>query len=259
MAVAPAAPLIRSEIREDVAYLTLDRPPLNVLSIAMMEQLSAALDEVTVAPSLRAVALRGAGKTFCVGADIGEHQGETLRPLLDAFHALILRLLQCPVPVVTGVHGYALGGGCELVVASDVVIMAGDASIGVPEISLGVLPPAAAVLLPRLMGPHRALELILQGESVSGVEAQRLGLASQAVPASELDGAMERVLNRFRQLSGAALRRARRAVTESMDLPVRTALERLEEMQLREIIPSPDAQEGLKAFLEKRRPVWLHR
>ena len=260
MAVAEVeARLVRAEIRDDVAYLTLDRPPLNVLSIAMMRQLIAALDQAASQPSLRAVALFGAGKTFCVGADIGEHQGATLRPLLDAFHEVVLRLFQCPVPVVAGVHGHALGGGCELAIAADIVVITEDATIGVPEISLGVLPPAASVLLPRLIGAHRALELILGGEPVSGAEAVRLGLANRAVPPEELEAAVELVLNRFRALSGAALRRARRAVIQSMSLPVETALERLEELQLEEIIPSPDAQEGLSAFLEKRTPVWRHK
>ena len=250
--------LIRVDIRDDVAYLTLDRPPLNVLSIAMMSQLVAAFDTATSKPSLRAIVLRGAGKTFCVGADIGEHQGETLRPLLDAFHTLILRLLQCPVPVVVGVHGYALGGGCELATAADIVVITEEALIGVPEITLGVLPPAAAVLFPRLIGAHRAFELILGGEPVSGVEAVRLGLANRAVPAEDLDEAVELVVGRFRTLSGAALRRARRAVIQSMDLPVEAALQHLEQLQLSEIIPSPDAQEGLRAFTEKRTPIWRH-
>lgn len=253
-----AAPLVRTEIRDDVAYLTLDHAPLNILNIAMMRQLLDALDTVTSRLSLRAVALRGAGKTFCAGADIGEHQGQTLRPLLDAFHALVLSLLHCPVPVVVGVHGYALGGGCELALAADIVVMADDATIGVPEIKLGVLPPAASVLLPRLVG-RRAFELILTGQPISAAEASRLGLANYVVPVAELDTTVELALARFRELSGAALRRARRAIVQSMSSPVDAALEALERLQLDEIIPSPDAQEGLCAFEEKRAPVWVHR
>ncbi|MBI4491956.1 MAG: enoyl-CoA hydratase/isomerase family protein [Chloroflexi bacterium] len=253
------APLIRVEEREDVAYLTLNRPPLNVLTIAMMRGLVDVLDQVCRAPALRAVVLRGQGRAFSAGVDIGEHQGETLRPLLDAFHVLVLRLLHSPVPVVSVVHGVALGGGCELAAASDLVLIAEDARIGVPEIKLAVFPPAAAVLFPRLVGTHRALELILTGEPVSGAEAARIGLATRAVPAVELDAALESVLARLRATSAAALRLARRAIVESLDQNVAAALEHLERVQVEELIPSHDAQEGLRAFLEKRAPVWQHR
>ena len=129
----PAASSIQIEERADVLYLTLDRPPLNVLTIAMMARLDAVLSQAAERPALRAIVLRGNGKAFSAGVDIGEHQGETLRPLLDAFHGLIVRLLRGPVPVVAVVHGLALGGGCELATASDMVLIAEDAKIGVPR------------------------------------------------------------------------------------------------------------------------------
>jgi cyclohexa-1,5-dienecarbonyl-CoA hydratase len=260
MSVAnPSTTFVRIEQRDDVSYLTLDRPPLNVLTIAMMRELSAAIEQAPRQASLRAVVLRGAGKAFSAGVDIGEHQGETLRPLLGAFHELILRLLSSSVPVVAAVHGVALGGGCELATAADLVLIAEDARIGVPEIKLGVYPPAAAVLFPRLIGTHRGLELILTGEPISGAEAAQIGLANRAVPAAELDAAVEALLARLRASSGAALRFARRAVIDSLDRGVGAALEHLERVQLEELIPSADAQEGLRAFLEKRPPVWQHR
>ncbi len=250
---------VQVEVRADVAYLTLDRPPVNVLTIAMMRQLIDALDQVSERPRLRAVVLRGRGKAFSAGVDIGEHQGETLRPLLETFDALILRLLHSPVPLVSVVHGVALGGGCELAAASDLVLIADDARIGVPEIKLGVFPPAAAVLLPRLIGAHRAFELILTGEPLSGAEAARIGLANRAVPAADLDQALEGLLATLRAHSAAALRLARRAVVESQSQRAREALEALQRIQLNELIPSHDAQEGLRAYLEKRAPVWQHR
>jgi cyclohexa-1,5-dienecarbonyl-CoA hydratase len=249
---------ISVEQRDDVAYLTLDRPPLNVLTIAMMRELSAALAQAVQQPSLRAVVLQGRGRAFSAGVDIGEHQGETLRPLLDAFHSLILDLLRSPVPLVAVVHGLALGGGCELATASDLVLIADDAKIGVPEIKLGVFPPAAAVLFPRLIGAHRGLELILTGELISGTEAARIGLANRAMPAAELESALESLLACFRNSSAAALRITRRAVIDSLDRSASDALKELERVQVEELIPSHDAQEGLRAFLEKRAPVWHH-
>lgn len=255
----PGTQFIRVEERDDVAYITLDRPPLNVLTIAMMRELIQALEDAPRKPSLRAIVLRGQGRAFSAGVDIGEHQGDTLKPMLDAFHTLMLRVLHSPVPVVSVVHGFAFGGGCELAAVSDIVIIAEDAKIGVPEIKLAVFPPAAAVLFPRLIGTHRALEMILTGEPITGVEAARIGLANTAVPVQELDSALETVLGRLRATSSAALRLARRAVIESLDRTVSDALEHLEVVQVEELIPSHDAQEGLRAFLEKRTPVWQHR
>jgi cyclohexa-1,5-dienecarbonyl-CoA hydratase len=249
---------VLAEERDGVLYLTIDRPPLNVLTIAMMVELAACLAHAAERPALRAVVLRGSGKAFSAGVDIGEHQGETLRPLLAAFHGLILQLLRSPLPIVAVVHGPALGGGCELATTADIVLIADDARIGVPEIKLGVYPPAAAVLFPRLIGTHRALEMILTGEVICGAEAARIGLANHAVPVADLDAALEALLDRLRASSAAALRFARRAVIDSLDRTVVDALAHLEHDQLAELIPSHDAQEGLRAFLEKRTPTWAH-
>ncbi len=255
----PSTRNVQVDVREDVAYLALNRPPVNVLNIAMMRELTATIEEVGRTPSLRAIVLRGAGKAFSAGADIGEHQGETLKPLLDAFDGVIVAILESAVPVVSVVHGFAFGGGAELAVASDLVLIAEDAKIGVPEIKLAVFPPAAAVLLPRLIGTHRAFELILTGEPISGTEAARIGLANRAVPAAELDAALEKLLAPLRATSGATLRLARRAILDSVGKHAPTALEDLQRVQLEKLIPSADAQEGLAAFLEKRPPVWQHR
>ncbi|MDR7539992.1 MAG: enoyl-CoA hydratase/isomerase family protein [Armatimonadota bacterium] len=256
----PETRFIKQQERDDVLYVTLDRPPLNVLTISMMSELIGVFDQVAARQdSLRAVVLRGAGKAYSAGVDISEHQGETLRPLLDSFHRLMLRVLASPVPVISVVHGYAFGGGCELATVSDMVLIAEDAKIGVPEIKLAVFPPAAAVLFPRLIGTHRALELILTGEPISGAEAARIGLANRAVPAAELDAALEALLARLRATSAAALRLARRAVLDTLDRSTEEALHYLEQVQVEQLIPSHDAQEGLRAFLEKRAPVWQHR
>ena len=255
----PGTTLIQVELRDDVAYVSLNRPPLNVLTIAMMQEMIDVLRWCADVPRLRAVVLRGRGRAFSAGVDVGEHQGETLRPLLDTFHALMLQVLRSPVPVIAVVHGVALGGGCELATVSDMVLIAEDARIGVPEIKLGVLPPAAAVLFPRLIGAHRSLELILLGEPVSGSEAARVGLANWAVPLDQLDARLEQVLGRLRSSSASSLRLARQAVVQSLDKPVEAALADLEVFQVDHLIPSHDAQEGLKAFVEKRAPVWAHR
>ncbi len=250
---------ICTEVRDDVAYVTLDRPPLNILTIAMMRELSRALNAVVEEPGLRAILLRGNGRAFSAGVDVGEHQPTTLRDLLAAFDELILQIVHSPVPVVAAVHGMALGGGFELAIAADMLLVTEDARLGVPEIKLGVFPPAAAVLLPRLVGIHTAQELILTGEPIDGRQAERMGLANRAVPSAELNDALEDLLTRLRALSATALRLARHAVIDSQGLNPATALAGLQRVQLEDLIPSHDAQEGLRAFLEKRPPLWEHR
>jgi cyclohexa-1,5-dienecarbonyl-CoA hydratase len=259
MTLVDAPQTVRSELRDDVAYLSLDRPPLNVLTIAMMRDLSGALEAVIREQRLRAIVLRGAGRAFSAGVDIGEHQPASLRDLLETFDNLIVRVARSPVLVVAAVHGLALGGGFELAIAADLLVVSEDARLGVPEIKLGVFPPAAAVLLPRLIGAHRALELILTGEPISGGDAARIGLANRAVPAAKLDDAVEDLLRPLRAASGLALRLARRAVVTSEGAELGSALKVLQRIQLEELIPSHDAQEGLRAFLEKRTAQWEHR
>ncbi|MDE3077277.1 MAG: enoyl-CoA hydratase/isomerase family protein, partial [Chloroflexota bacterium] len=119
--------------------------------------------------------------------------------------------------------------------------------------------PAAAVLLPRLVGRHRTMQLILTGKAISGVEAERIGLVNQAVPAGELDAAVEEIVGKLRSLSALSLRLARQAVLDTLDLPAEDGLRRLERFQIDELVPSYDAQEGLNAFIEKRPPEWRHR
>ncbi len=255
----PTTQFVRVDTRDGVGFVTLDRPPLNVLTIAMMREIIESVERLGEDPSLRAIVLRGNGRAFSAGVDIGEHQGETLLPLLETFDALVLRLLNSPAPVISVVHGVAFGGGCELATASDLVLIAEDARIGVPEIRLAVYPPAAAVLFPRLIGTHRALEMILTGEPVNGVEAARIGLANRAVPADQLDAALEELLTRFRASSAYTLRLARQAVISSLNSEPAEALERLKQIQVSQLIPSHDAQEGLRAFLDKRLPRWEHR
>jgi cyclohexa-1,5-dienecarbonyl-CoA hydratase len=253
-----AARTIELEVRDRVAYLKLDRPPLNVLSIAMMRELIQTLEQAAAAPDRAAVVLRGSARAFSVGVDIGEHRPETLNDLLETFDRLIVGVANCAVPVIGVVDGLALGGGFELAIAADLLVVADEARLGVPEIKLGVFPPAACVLLPRRIGWGMACELILRGETVSGTQAAQLGLANRSVPGAEVDAAVEALVAPLRHSSGLALRLTRRALQLSQPVNLAAALRTLQHVQLQELIPSADAQEGLHAFLEKRPPVWTH-
>ncbi len=253
---APAADTVRVERRGRLAEVTLDRPPLNVLDIAMLEVLDRELVGLEAEGATSAILLRGAGTSFCAGVDVADHGPDRVARMIGTFHRVVERLLACPVPVVAAVHGAALGGGCELALACDVVLLRDDARLGQPEIRLGVFPPAAAVLLPRLLGRQRAADLVLSGRIVRAEEAVRMGLASRAMPAEGFDDAVRDYAEGLAGLSDPVLRTAKRALRVGAEGGQAEAMARVERIYLDELMKLEDAHEGLAAFLEKRDPVW---
>lgn len=250
---------ITYETRDGVAYVTFERPPLNVLNIAMLDQLDAALLTLEGDEDLRLIVIRGAGRSFSAGVDVGEHLGPSLEPMLDAFARVASRLLTCDVPTLAAVHGSALGGAAEIVAMCDLAIAAEDARIGTPEIDLGVIPPIGAAVFPRLVGLQRANALILTGEPISGAEAARWGLVWRSVPADALAKEVDAVAERFRAKSAASLRLAKRTIRISAFAGLGAAIHAANEEQKRSLPEMRDAEEGLRAFLEKRSPRWAHR
>jgi len=258
--VTPAAALgLRVEVHDGVASLTLDRPPLNVLDMALLDALADTVDDLGSQPDLRLIVLRGAGSAFSAGVAVGEHLGADLAPMLDAFRRAATRLLASEVPTLAVGHGAILGGACELLTLADLAIVADDAVLGCPEIQLGVVPPVAAVYFPRLLGAQRAAALVLTGDTVSGAEAARIGLVWRSVSADRLEDEARAVIERFRGLSASALRLARRTMRGAMRMPLYQAIVEATDLQARSIPEMADAQEGLRSFLEKRKPVWSHR
>jgi cyclohexa-1,5-dienecarbonyl-CoA hydratase len=179
--------------------------------------------------------------------------------MLDSFHAIFRQLEQLAKPAIALVDGAALGGGCELVAACDIVIASERSRFGQPEIKLGVFPPVAAVLLPLVIGEKRARELILTGEIIDAVEAGRLGLCNHVVPAAHLEPKLLEVTAKLKELSGTSLEFARQALDLGRGRTLDAALNEQENIYLHELMKSADANEGIKAFMEKRKPVWRHR
>jgi len=247
-------------VRRDggVAWTTLDRPPLNVLNMALMDELDETLRDLMADGSLRLIVLEGAGKAFSAGVDIGEHMGDQIGPMLDAFTRVAARLIEGDVPVMAVVQGAALGGACELVALCDLAIVADDARIGVPEITLAVVPPVGAAYFPHLIGRQRAAALVLTGEPITGAEAAAWGLVWRSVPSTELHAEATRVAAGFDAKSASALRLARRSLRVATQ-GVLGAIDRANAISAEDLPESADAQEGLRAFLEKRPPRWVHR
>jgi len=260
MTIAAAARLVHVVTEDGIATVTLDRPPLNVLTTAMLEELDLVLDDLDAVPELRLIVLRGAGRAFCAGVDVGEHVGDALEPMLAAFEQVARRLLDLSVPTLAVVHGAALGGGCELVALCDLAIATEDAPIGTPEIGLGVVPPVGAAVFPSLVGEQRARALVLLGEPMRGREAAASGLVWKSTPADALEDEVARVVARFRSLSAASLRLAKRTfrvaanATDPIDAVIAADAE-----QRASLPHMRDADEGLRAFLQKRTPEWRHR
>lgn len=248
--------MVSLESSDGIRRVVLDRPPLNILDIPGMETLARVLDEVRDDPDARVLLLTGRGRAFCAGVDVADHTGDRADRMLDAFHGAVERLLALQIPVVAAVNGAALGGGCELVLAADVVLGRAGARIGQPEVRLGVFPPAAAVLLPRLVGRQAALDLLLSGRVLDVEGARALGLVGQVFPAASFEEEVEAYVRGLASLSGAVLRLTKRTVREAAELPLARAMERAHQIYRDELMELDDAREGLAAFLEKRSPVW---
>jgi cyclohexa-1,5-dienecarbonyl-CoA hydratase len=250
---------IRWAIDYDVARLTLARPPLNVLSIEMMQEIAAALESAAEHASLKVLVVESDGKAFCAGVAVEDHAGARVKPMLDAFHGIFRQLRRLPCATVAGVRGAALGGGAEIATFCDVVIASEDVTIGQPEVKVGVFPPMAALHYPRRIGVARTLALLMSGEVLPAAEALRLGLVDRVVPRDEVASAVDAQVERFRAQSAPVLRLTKRAVTESLGLPFEQALSALEDLYRYELMTTADAEEGLRAFAEKRKPIWRDR
>ena len=255
----PADRGFRLTVAERIATLTFDRPPLNVLDIASCRSLNEALHGLSALDEVGALVVKGAGKAFSAGVDVGEHRAESAATMLHAFHAFCRALLDFPRPTIAQVHGAALGGGCEVVLCCDLAVAGPSARLGLPEITLGVFPPVAAVLLPRLGGRRAAAEAVLWGEVLPADDALRLGLVSEVVPDDRLDGRVAERAARVARLSAAALHLARRALRRGAVGTPEEALKDVEAIYLQELTRTEDASEGINAFLEKRPPAWRHR
>jgi len=244
-----------------VARIALARPPLNILTIAMMKEIVDAINRSTQSSDTCAIVFASSHPSgaFSAGVSIEEHKPETVYQMLDGFHSIFRALNTVSKPVIALVGGAALGGGCELAAFADIVIASPSARFGQPEIKIGVFPPAAAVILPRVIGEKRAREMILTGELPTADAARSLGLVNHVVPDNEIESKCEELLNAFRQMSVPALEMARRAMVQSVGLGFDEALKRSEDIYLNQLMSFRDPQEGVEAFIAKRPPRWKHK
>ncbi len=247
---------IQTELKEGVATLTLNRAPLNVLNIEMMEEINAYFEGLLKEKALKLLVIQAAGKAFSAGVDVGEHLGDLVYKMIEVFHKMFRLMDGLKVPSVSVVNGSALGGGCELAVYCDMVIATEKAKFGQPEIQVGVFPPIAALAFPRMMGRKKALELILSGDIITAQEALTLGMVNKIVPEGALAEEVSRFVEKFKKLSGIVLKLTKEATLAGLNDDRDKGLKVIEKIYLDRLMKTNDAIEGLKAFLDKRKPAW---
>jgi len=244
------------EIASPVARIVMENPPLNVIDIPMMEEFAQALADIEARSDISVIVLEGEGRAFSAGVDVAAHTPDKIEAMLLKFHAVIRALVATKKVSIAAVHGSCLGGGAELAMICDIVYTAASARWGFPEIKLGCYPPVACTALAALVGQKRASELILTGRTISGSEAAAIGLANRALADEELAAAVDHTLEELSKLSPAALAVAKKAFYAWDAIHFDKGLARAEKIYLEELIETADAQEGIRAFLEKREPKW---
>jgi cyclohexa-1,5-dienecarbonyl-CoA hydratase len=199
------------------------------------------------------------GKCFSAGVDVGEHMGDMAPKMIEAFHGMFRLMNGYEIPTVASVYGSCLGGGCELAVFCDMVIAADDMKLGQPEIQVGVFPPIAAQIMPRIIGRKAAMELILSGKIIGADEALNLGLVNRVVARDTLETETAAFVKPYRKMSAMVLRKTKKALFAGLRDDFEVSLGLIEDIYLQELMTTEDAQEGLKAFLEKRKAEWKNR
>ncbi len=239
-------------------WAQLDSPPGNVLDGEMMASLRKVVEAANGLPALRLLVFSGAGANFSFGASVEEHLPDRVGGMLESFHGLFRDLMVCDVPALALVRGQCLGGGLELAAFCDRVVVEDGAQLGQPEIRLGVFAPVGSLVLPWRCGA-RSSELLLTGRSMNASSAVECGLADEKVEQGQGEKAVENWFGEtLAKLSASSLRFARRASRWQMHRMLRQGMEELEQLYLDELMSTQDAAEGIRAFVEKRKPVWRH-
>jgi cyclohexa-1,5-dienecarbonyl-CoA hydratase len=250
---------IKLNFEAGVVRMTLNRPEHNLLNEAMLRELADGISFAGERDDAKLVVLDSACKVFCGGIEVAEYTSQRVFQMLDAFHSAFAGMLEVGKPVVCVVNGPAIGGGAELAAFGDLVVATPKARFAQPEISIGVFPPLASTILPFLVGPKTALELVLTGEPVTAERALELGLVNRLVPEAQLEKTVDDLIARITSHSGPVLTMAKKAILGGMGLSLREGLKHSMNIFLNELYRLEDSQEGLHALVEKRKPNWKNR
>ena len=251
---------IKTEVKNNVGYLIINKPPYNVLDIPTMKEMNAALDEFKKRDDLNVLVITAEGeKAFSAGVDVADHTEDKVDEMIEVFHGIFKKLNEIPYITLAAVKGAALGGGCEVAIFCDLIFAADNLKIGQPEIQLAVFPPIALLVLPKIIPTKKAFEIILGGGTFRADDALNMGLVNKVVPLEDFDAELENYLKSFGKLSRSALKVTKEAFRKVQKLEFEEGLPVIEDIYLNKLMKLEDAHEGLVSFLEKRKPEWKHK
>ncbi len=250
---------VKLRIEGAAARMTLNRPEHNLLNEAMLKELADGMSFLSEKEEVKLVVMDSACKVFCGGIDLGEYTSQRVFQMLDAFHGVFTAMMDVAKPVLCVVNGPAIGGGAELAAFGDLVVATPKARFAQPEISIGIFPPLATTVLPLLVGPKKALELVLTGEPVTAEQAFELGFVNRLVPEAKLAQTVNDLIARISSHSGPVLAMAKRAILGGTGMSLQDGMKNSMNIFLNELYRLDDAQEGVRAIIEKRKPQWKNR
>ncbi len=253
---------IRWDTSGVVAHLTLNRPKQNIMNIEMLKEMARAIENLNVREDIRLILLDSAPECegyFSLGMGAEGYTSQMVFQMMDAFHSVFRAMVDVSKPVLAVVDGVASGAGAELAAFCDLVIASENTQFRQPEIKLGVFPPLGAVVYPRVIGPRRAMELLLTGDPISAQQALQMGLVNRVVPRAALKETVDTLVKRISELSGPVLKLLKKVIFEGTWLPFTEALKMSQNIYLNQLFELEDSQEGLRALVEKRKPVWKNK
>ncbi|MGA3325598.1 MAG: enoyl-CoA hydratase/isomerase family protein [Terriglobia bacterium] len=245
-----------------VAHLTLNRPKQNIMNIEMLKEMAGAINSLSTREDVRLILLDAAPECegyFSLGVGAEGYTQQMVFQMMDAFHSIFRVMMEICKPVLAVVDGVASGAGAELAAFCDLVVATDNAQFRQPEIKLGVFPPMGAVVYPRVIGPRRAMELLLTGDPINALQAQQMGLVNRVVPRDKLKETVDTLVKRLSEQSGPVLTLLKRVMFEGTWRPFNEALKLAQDLYLNQLFELQDSQEGLRALIEKRKPVWKNR
>jgi cyclohexa-1,5-dienecarbonyl-CoA hydratase len=251
---------IEFTVDKEVAKITLNRPPLNVLNIEMLTEIGNTLKAIQEMADIKILVIDAKGKAFSAGLDIKDHSADKIEKLISVFNRVFYLLNSFKIPTMSVVQGEgAFGGGCELATFCDIVIATEEAKFVQPELKVGVIPTIAAITYQKKIGKHGAYEMLFTGKEHKATQASRIGLINKAVTDDKLEAEVTRIIKRITSNSAIVLKMTKQAITRTADMEFEPALKEIEKLYLKSLMKTYDAREGLNAFLEKRKPVWKNK
>jgi cyclohexa-1,5-dienecarbonyl-CoA hydratase len=242
-----------------VARITLNRPKFNMMNIEMMDELNDRLEALANDNDLKCIVFAAAGKHFCTGVEVADHKPDNVDDMMATFNRIFELTEQLEVPIIASIQGYCLGGGMELAIACDVIVAAEGAQFGQPEIKVGFFPPYAAMRLPQLVGPARAIEICTTGKFYSAEDARRMGMVAYVSEDDRLGETTDKIVKEIQANSALIIRLNKRAVKQHLGLAFKPALAGVSDLFLNTLMKTEDTLEGIASYEEKRKPEWKNK